>query len=416
MIYLLTLTLAVITGCSPAPENKTSSEPPATTQTPVATVADSKNGSDSEPVSYMELLPFSETNPDYAPDYGFTDDFVLPESSTMKLAEDTFDPLGNNELDPSTGQLPIARNEILARHGYVFKTPALQTYFSGKSWYGLDPSFKTDALSSVEKYNLSLLEYWERKHYYYYELPEFNPNKNDNGITLYPPDQPQSVDLNGDGIPENILWSPKVAENEDSGDDYAVLKINDQGFEATSYEFDTNFGIIDIDVSDSYKEIIVTNYLAGDDTDRSTIYGFDGNKYAPLGEVLGTLDHGITVSGSGKFTADIYGNLLENLRLDQTYELTDTHEIKPVPQDTYHTDSLVFVKQPIQLFSERDLTKPSFILPEGAIITLISTDAQAWCQVETSSGKKGWFSVKDWTIVHEGLSADEAFWGLYTEH
>lgn len=416
MIALMLCTLVFATSCGPAPEAKASSEPPATSQAPVATEAVSADGPGSGPAPYQELLPFSETNPDFATDYGFTGDFVFPESNARKLAEDTFDPLDNNESDPITPRLPIARNEILARHGYVFKTPVLQSYFGEKAWYKPDPSFKTDALSSVEKYNLSLLEFWERKYYEYNGNSKLGFNKKGNGITLYPPDQPQSIDLNGDGIPEKILWSPKVDENEDTGDDSSVLMINDQRFEATSFQFDTRFGITDIDASDPLKEIIITDYLEGDDTDSSTIYGFDGNKFTFMGEILGNLDYGITVNGSGKFIADIYGNLLENLRLEQTYKMTDTHRIEPVPQDTYLTNSLVFVKQPIQLFSERDLSKPSFLLPEGAIVTLISTDAQAWCQAETSNGNKGWFSVKDRTIVHEGLHADEALLGLYNEH
>ena len=36
------------------------------------------------------------------------------------------------------------RNEIYARHGYIFTTEPYKSYFNSKSWYTPDPSFKGD--------------------------------------------------------------------------------------------------------------------------------------------------------------------------------------------------------------------------------------------------------------------------------
>lgn len=57
----------------------------------------------------------------------------------------------------SKGQLRLARNEIYARHGYIFKSKDLQKYFASKSWYHPDPAFK-GALSEVEKQNVAILK------------------------------------------------------------------------------------------------------------------------------------------------------------------------------------------------------------------------------------------------------------------
>ena len=35
-------------------------------------------------------------------------------------------------------QLKILRNEIYARHGYIFKTPDMKSYFAAESWYQPD--------------------------------------------------------------------------------------------------------------------------------------------------------------------------------------------------------------------------------------------------------------------------------------
>lgn len=55
------------------------------------------------------------------------------------------------------GQLRLARNEIYARHGYVFKSQDLQEYFSSKSWYHPDPSFD-GSLNEVEKENVDFIK------------------------------------------------------------------------------------------------------------------------------------------------------------------------------------------------------------------------------------------------------------------
>ena len=54
-------------------------------------------------------------------------------------------------------QLRLARNEIYARHGYVFKSQDLQEFFSTKSWYHQDPSYD-GSLNKIEKENVAFLK------------------------------------------------------------------------------------------------------------------------------------------------------------------------------------------------------------------------------------------------------------------
>ncbi len=55
------------------------------------------------------------------------------------------------------------RQEILARHGKVFKEPWLQKYFSSFDWYKPDPEFKEDSLTDIEKKNVATLLAYEKK-------------------------------------------------------------------------------------------------------------------------------------------------------------------------------------------------------------------------------------------------------------
>jgi len=55
------------------------------------------------------------------------------------------------------------RQEIYARHGKVFKEPWLQKYFSSFAWYKADPNFTDDALTDVEKKNISTIAAYEKR-------------------------------------------------------------------------------------------------------------------------------------------------------------------------------------------------------------------------------------------------------------
>ena len=55
------------------------------------------------------------------------------------------------------------RQEIYARHGKVFKEPWLQKYFASFAWYKADPSFTDDALTDVEKKNITTIAAYEKR-------------------------------------------------------------------------------------------------------------------------------------------------------------------------------------------------------------------------------------------------------------
>lgn len=83
-------------------------------------------------------------------------DFIFPYSEFTRLTE--------RELEPLTlQQLRIARNEIYARHGFIFQSEDLRIYFSKKSWYFPDASFDGNHLNEIEKYNVLLIQNREKE-------------------------------------------------------------------------------------------------------------------------------------------------------------------------------------------------------------------------------------------------------------
>lgn len=74
-----------------------------------------------------------------------------------------------NEPRPSKRQINInlnsylqnylrrLRNEIFARHGYIFKDPTLRQFYSQYPWYKSNPEFKMESLNKFEKENVTLI-------------------------------------------------------------------------------------------------------------------------------------------------------------------------------------------------------------------------------------------------------------------
>ncbi|NLM06775.1 MAG: YARHG domain-containing protein [Tissierellia bacterium] len=61
------------------------------------------------------------------------------------------------------GEISIIRNEIYARHGYVFKNKELQAYFEAYDWYEPNPNFSEALFNGFEKENVTVISNYEKK-------------------------------------------------------------------------------------------------------------------------------------------------------------------------------------------------------------------------------------------------------------
>ena len=79
---------------------------------------------------------------------------LYPEASTRYLT--------NADLrNKSRWQLKIMRNEIYARHGYIFQTQEMKNYFNNQSWYNPVYYDVTHMLTSLEKSNIAYIKKFE---------------------------------------------------------------------------------------------------------------------------------------------------------------------------------------------------------------------------------------------------------------
>ncbi|PRR83584.1 YARHG domain-containing protein [Clostridium vincentii] len=85
-------------------------------------------------------------------------DYILKESSNTYITDEDIKSLSKDEL-------ALCRNEIYARHGYVFNEEKFKSYFANKSWYAPNPSYDgTDStLNEYEIANYKLIQAWEEK-------------------------------------------------------------------------------------------------------------------------------------------------------------------------------------------------------------------------------------------------------------
>jgi hypothetical protein len=60
-------------------------------------------------------------------------------------------------------ELKIMRNEIFARHGYIFKTDAMNRYFSRQPWYRPQSDNVIDRLSPIELANVTTIKAAEKR-------------------------------------------------------------------------------------------------------------------------------------------------------------------------------------------------------------------------------------------------------------
>ncbi|MGG0300616.1 YARHG domain-containing protein [Bacillus albus] len=132
-----------------------------------ATIYLERNGEDGRETTKVETvtllssynLPFQKKGTEKTVVYNVTpppttryvyNGFIFPDSDIRKLTSADLTYL-------SKEQLKIARNEIYARHGHIFQTKDMQSYFSKQSWYRENPYF-TGKLTDIETYNVELIK------------------------------------------------------------------------------------------------------------------------------------------------------------------------------------------------------------------------------------------------------------------
>jgi hypothetical protein len=107
-----------------------------------------------------EGISIADTTPNYGSEIeSYEEDSLTSVKETPETSERI---LTRSEIEGYSGwELRIMRNEIYAKHGYIFKSEDLSKYFNKKSWY--EPRFNdvSDQLTPIEKENVTIIKSME---------------------------------------------------------------------------------------------------------------------------------------------------------------------------------------------------------------------------------------------------------------
>lgn len=138
----------ILASTLPAADSPTA--PGKTEQVPLPAPALTAEPIQKKPVPNPAAKP-SPTSMDTKQDASAAIPGTYPEASTRLLTEAD---LAGKE----TSELKLMRNEIFARHFYIFQSPDLTAHFSSRPWYKALHENVHDDLSEIEKANIDLIK------------------------------------------------------------------------------------------------------------------------------------------------------------------------------------------------------------------------------------------------------------------
>lgn len=332
--------------------------------------------------------------------------YVIPVSSIMKLESYHMANLSDNELW-------IARNEIYARHGKLFKNEYLQAYFNACSWYQPKEG-KTDVsereLNEMELANLDLIVAAESA----YEMAHPYPKECEAGTSV-------SVPLRGDGTIQKVRY--EVLER---GDDYTcILTIDEKEYQINEYtdiirpeadifyitDISENFGVPELEDG---LEIAVLDYGPSDDLE-TYFFKYDGNLHY-IGNVEGfpfeKQEYLNGFNGQNGIMGQARIDLIETAYVDMYYWY-DRENKTIMRMDSglysykwYNAHELYL---DIPVYYAMDEESPTRTLTAQSEVYFIKTDLKEWILVRGKDGTEGYIQVKDGNILNIGLPAEEVF-------
>lgn len=324
------------------------------------------------------------------------DTYLFENSSTEEL--DLYQISGFDEE-----LLGLARNEIFARHGYIFSKEDYKKYFENKNWYAPSKKLNEIKLSEVEQYNVKYLK-WREK--YIKEEGDYSSSwlksreleRDFCDMYCFEVDKPFKMDLNNDGIDEEIVFQSE------SKDEWAVelgvIKINGKASEEISGQFQGYIWVVDIDETDNYKELVINDMGPSSDYEDSYYY-YDGKQPVFMGKVTGELNSESSAIRNyvedGILHASIRCDILGTSWYNWDYELTSDHKLQEVPMDYWEVHWQTYAREPITIYENKQLSSKKAKYESGIPMLIVGTDLKEWVKVQLMDGKYGWFNTNEFS-------------------
>jgi hypothetical protein len=220
------------------------------------------------------------------------------------------------------------------------------------------------------------------------------------------------VDLDGDGKVENIIFASFGMREGQSSSTFVLRIHGNMGV----YDGDNllgNFKIVDIDTTDSLKEIAVPEEGPSDDHRVYYLRYYD-SKITMIGSIPSSLRASQTIiDGSGIIRARTRSDIIDTWWYLGVYYFSDeTCSIEELPQAEYEYGRRVTLLVDLPLYVDETMTTLRCIVKKNEHGTISKTDNKSWCYFEGEGGVRGYFPVNGSKVLHLDKRSSDVFGGL----
>lgn len=223
-----------------------------------------------------------------------------------------------------------------------------------------------------------------------------------------------SRDLDGDGKAEKIEFAaPRMA----GGDACCEFSIAINGHRSPVFHgvsLTGEIAVVDIDSTDNLLELAVPEYGPSDDY-AVHFFRYVQGRLVAIGDLPGSMQpdwRTLLVDGSGVVRTRCRGKILQTWFYPCMFKVSSAGTFERLHEATYPMNTELTMLQELHLVSRIGDTNPSVTLRPGDKITVLCSDDERWCQVETHDGRVGWFEVLAYDKLADGRHAGEVFKGL----
>lgn len=219
------------------------------------------------------------------------------------------------------------------------------------------------------------------------------------------------ADLDGDGRQEQI----RVAFYGAWGYwyDRAVVEINTAVFVLRGESLVPVIHVTDIDAGDPWREIAISQYGPSDDYE-TYFLRFAAETISPLGSVPGFWEREVVVDGSGRVRGRCRGAVLQTWFDPCEYALSAAlARLEKVHENWFPMNTPVTLKVDLSVQLAPNDPRPAGVIRTGERATIVRSDDERWCYIESDGGIKGYFGLIGFsTIGSNGLPASKVFEGM----
>ena len=221
------------------------------------------------------------------------------------------------------------------------------------------------------------------------------------------------IDLDNDSILETLhIWFLHMIEGY-PGDERFIVEVNSSSMVCFGVELVQEAQIVDIDSTDHYLEIAVTE--RGLSSDHATSYfRYGAGSLRLIGKVPSSPWKWPVVDGSGDIKTECRGEILHTWFYPSTYRNNPYGgNLRHEPRGFPVMNTPVTLKVDLEVFRSRRDREVVGIIKQGEKATLLETDNRSWCKIRSGNGIEGWFGVIGYSVIAgTGKESRDVFDGL----